>query len=93
MSTFTVEKTHPESVEPYSLQHIPSGLRAGSFTYLAHARAAATDCNALVNTWPDLATPTPSQAALAALLATRRVHSEADRAQYVARKHTNRRKV
>lgn len=93
MSMFTVEKTHPESVEPYCLQHVPSGLRAGSFTYLAHARAAAADCNALVSAWPDLATPTPSQAAMNALLAARRVHSEADRAQYAARKHTSRRKA
>lgn len=81
VSLFIVEK-NPEAVMPYWIKHVPSGIGAGAFRYIRHARAAAQAMNAVAATH-DISTAEACQVyeTLAALLEARNPHVDADRAQ------------
>ena len=84
MKVFEVIKREPPM--PWTVQHTPSGLSAGSFYYRAHAIAAAAALESVAVEHPELmeAHERYGRAAMNALFEVRKAHADADRAQAVA---------
>jgi hypothetical protein len=86
MKVFKVIKQEPPM--PWTVQHVPTGLNAGSFHYRAHALTAAASLEVVAVEYPEFADPANagrySTAAMDALMEARKAHTDADRAQAIA---------